>query len=442
MILETCGQPQGDSYARWDAKSSYWKTPEAFLFQSEENDLHQSPGFSASWETTGSMRNGSLWLRPTLELRSSASACFSWPVAVGSSPNDGESPETWLARAEQVRERLDNGNGMGLPLTQASQQFNWPAVTTQDGKNNGALSQEERNTVPLNAAAAAFNWPGARSEDGECCGNHPQAMDSLTGTTEQFNQPAPVENWKTPHGMATHDHTGKPGAGGEFAEECTLWMTPNVPNGGRMSDPESMDTARKKIDGSKGQVDLNFQTASWATPAGTDGKRGNEMPQVSKDRKPGPPKILNYEAAEFQDHSQWATPNAPAPHDSESSAGLAKGHRENYGEELPNQAGEATASLQDQASYLTALLRMFLRTSKEDRWEPMIAFLRNLLSGRRGSESSKSDPTSPLPSVQTKRRRLNPKFVEFLMGFPEGWVSAERINCEPSAMASCLSSAQ
>jgi hypothetical protein len=54
--------------------------------------------------------------------------------------------------------------------------------------------------------------------------------------------------------------------------------------------------------------------------------------------------------------------------------------------------------------------------------------LRSLASGRSGSESSKSDQTLP-------RRRLNPLFVEWLMGFPEGWISVEPINCEPLVTA-------
>jgi hypothetical protein len=39
-----------------------------------------------------------------------------------------------------------------------------------------------------------------------------------------------------------------------------------------------------------------------------------------------------------------------------------------------------------------------------------------------GETSSESAPTSP--------RRLNPKFVEWLMGMPEGWTSPEPINSE------------
>ncbi len=38
------------------------------------------------------------------------------PTPAASNPNDGESPETWLARRERVKESARNGNGMGMPL--------------------------------------------------------------------------------------------------------------------------------------------------------------------------------------------------------------------------------------------------------------------------------------------------------------------------------------
>ena len=43
------------------------------------------------------------------------------------------------------------------------------------------------------------------------------------------------DTWLTPHGMSgMEQETGKAGAGGEFAKQATQWMTPCVPNGGRV----------------------------------------------------------------------------------------------------------------------------------------------------------------------------------------------------------------
>ena len=48
--------------------------------------------------------------------------------------NDGERPETWLARREVVKAKGINGNGMGMPLTIAAQLLSTPTVN--DSRNS------------------------------------------------------------------------------------------------------------------------------------------------------------------------------------------------------------------------------------------------------------------------------------------------------------------
>src|SRR3990167_1173895 len=133
------------------------------------------------------------------------------------------------------------------------------------------------------------SWPTARAEDSESAGNHPGATDSLTGmlrncptpdshANERTNRPPSAraavrptiaraaKNWKTPHGMAGIDHTGKVGGGGEFAKEVEAWMTPNVPNGGRKLAPGLVESKGTGPDGIKRQVGLENQVELWATP--------------------------------------------------------------------------------------------------------------------------------------------------------------------------------
>ena len=83
----------------------------------------------------------------------------------------------------------------------------------------------------------------------------------------------------------------------------------------------------------------------------------------------------------------WATPVAPAPHDSQNSAGAYRKPRAGYGVELPNQAIDS--QLGPQAPQTETV----------------------------GQESSPSVQNSPRPSP----KRLNPNFVEWLMGIPIGW---------------------
>lgn len=61
-----------------------------------------------------------------------------WPTPSSSLVQDGESPETWLARREQLKAKGINGNGAGMPLTIAS--VLWATPTTRDWKD-GACAQ-------------------------------------------------------------------------------------------------------------------------------------------------------------------------------------------------------------------------------------------------------------------------------------------------------------
>ena len=55
------------------------------------------------------------------------------PTPSACNPNDGESPETWLARRERVKLTANNGNGMGMPLSIAAQLLPTPSVADAAG---------------------------------------------------------------------------------------------------------------------------------------------------------------------------------------------------------------------------------------------------------------------------------------------------------------------
>ena len=65
-------------------------------------------------------------------------AAAQWPTPSASVANDGETPETWHARAAKLKEKHGNGNGAGLPLTVAAAQ--WPTPAARDSK--GANSEQ------------------------------------------------------------------------------------------------------------------------------------------------------------------------------------------------------------------------------------------------------------------------------------------------------------
>jgi hypothetical protein len=79
------------------------------------------------------------------------SAAAQWPTPSASIANDGESPETWHARAATLKAKHGNGNGAGLPLTVAAAQWPTPAARDYRSESGGGQlcdQQTERNTGP------------------------------------------------------------------------------------------------------------------------------------------------------------------------------------------------------------------------------------------------------------------------------------------------------
>lgn len=72
--------------------------------------------------------------------------------------------------------------------------------------------------------------------------------------------------WLTPAGMAGMDATGKAGAGREFAQQAQQWMTPNVPNGGRVISASLVESKGTTPEGTKRTVPLESQVRHWPSP--------------------------------------------------------------------------------------------------------------------------------------------------------------------------------
>lgn len=185
------------SFAKWDQATSSWRTSQLSL----AGDLMP---FSDRWPTSGSMRNGRCFRRPTAEHPTSASGCgffvgtpttnpqpiretFPTPVA----RDDGKSPEAHL----RMKQRMPGGPrstitslavlaraGFQQPMfptprsgkTSDESEESWlkrkaagkvatpplslavrmiPTPTANDAKNNGSPSQVERNSAALNVVA-------------------------------------------------------------------------------------------------------------------------------------------------------------------------------------------------------------------------------------------------------------------------------------------------
>lgn len=220
-----CFSSTCESFAKFSHDGSLLKTSRQFsLFQQEEP-------YSENLPRSGSMRNGELYERPMLAPRTDGTGRSSWPT-----PRTGAADKTAHSPAE-----LDG-----------------------------------RHWKNLNATAA--QWPTPRTEDSESCGNHPGAMDLLTGATRQ---------WATPN---AHDGR-RPGVdagstqGGNLNRDAALWKTPDVPNGGRTMSAVDV-AANGATDKGKRQVGLENQVCHsfpQAQPTPTHG--AESLPSAPTSRR-------------------------------------------------------------------------------------------------------------------------------------------------------------
>jgi hypothetical protein len=97
-----------------------------------------------------------------------AAAAAMWPTPGAQVSNDGESPETWQARADALKAKGYNGNGAGMPLAIASQLWPgpcWPTPSARDWKSGEASTETlEGNARPLNEVATML-WATPTSHD-------------------------------------------------------------------------------------------------------------------------------------------------------------------------------------------------------------------------------------------------------------------------------------
>ncbi len=235
----------------------------------------------------------------------------------------------------------------------------WPDSGTM---RNGRV-YELRISEPPTCERGSSSWPTARVVQPST------ANQSKNGGPPQ-NLAISAQNWLTPHGMmGTTEATGKTGRGGEFAKQVTHWPTPTEDNANNAGGPS----------GTAGTYqDLTVEAAKWATPQEHD-KSGGTPERVGRYGTEHGDRNL------ADDVTLWQTPAT----DSFRSRG---GDRK---DEMGLDQQERFHSLPD----------------------PTIPG---------GQKYSESDLTSLRHlslqnAAEAPKRRLNPRFVEWLMNFPIGW---------------------
>lgn len=217
-----------------------------------------------------------------------------------------------------------------------------------------------------------------------------------------------LESWSTPsaHGSAGEVSEDLEVCGRKFkntktgrvlqsnlateAKMLASWPSPvSEPSNGS---PESYLVRNgRKQDGAITDIGAAAQLASWPTPhlnastgAGTEGREGG---------------------ANLQTVASWATPTAPAPHDSEKTAGRAR-PREGYGADLAIMASWATPKVKT-GKYQYA---------NGDKSKPVLN-----LEGQVDLAMASGQTPSGSHAGTEKRGQLNPALSRWLMGLPVIW---------------------
>ena len=209
-----------------------------------------------------------------------------------------------------------------------------------------------------------------------------------------LNLQTAATSWLTPR-VTTGEYTRDGRTGTERATiegQAAMWKTPDVPNGGRALKPGTSETGRRP-DGSKAQVGLENQTRMWGTPRASDGEKGGPNMAFGAGGTPLPSQAANWPTPAAQ-NVKGSSPDSTVRADGKSrmdilhyaaEQGFSRPARETQTHGRPSSDPRLT---------WRRLRRLVISTHGRAVWKRMAA------SGG--------------------KRRLNPNFVAFLMGWPIG----------------------
>lgn len=279
------------------------------------------------------------------------------------------------------------------PDTSASDSSSWPTPNTAPDAPNGGLNRGDgqirnRDTDQcLGSRATSWPTPTAKDEASTSASGYELSGSHHPGTTLTDA----IRAWPSPRAEDSESCGNHPNATDSLTGAISLWATPAAHERAQM--PRDVDHGIQLAN----QVDL------WATPnAMADGSTSRDGDRI------GEP-LLGGQA------SQWQTSTAnPATY----TAGNAPGY-----ECLPGQVQNwPTPNARDHTDLASrnggASLSHATETGEFSHLAPAI---------QGGAKSS--------TTARTSRRRLNPAFVCWLMGWPWWWTRPEPINCAAEEMA-------
>lgn len=277
-------------------------------------------------------------------------------------------PRTITGGGESAERKKELGreDAGGGDLQAAADLWQTPAACSPQSLRGTGQDPEKRRAQghQVNLQDQASAWPTPRAEDSESCGNHPGAKDSLSGTTK---------DWQTPN---TRDHHAQgprlnhPQRQQTLVDQATTWPTPTTA-------PEAENGGSNAINV---PASLGEAVDAWQTPA-TDSFRssgGERKDEMGLD----------------QQARHWPTP-------------ASRDHKGTNSEKHVTETGTGRKHMDQLANFAEYASPSSLRV-------PVI--------------SPHGGELSPTELSTASRRRLNPAFVCWLMGWPWWWTNPAVIN--------------
>jgi len=299
------------------------------------------------------------------------------PTTTAGFGRQSQSAFAWFDPASSIWKTSPGCDLLGewLPYSQT-----WP----RSGSISNGTASERLTLAPAIKESGYSSWPTARAEDSESCGNHPGATDSLTGATKHWMTPS-VSNCSG--NEYTRDQGKKGMERATLVGEAANWPTPDSYARERTNKSPSPNAAVRPT--------IALAAASWPTPAAHEARLGFQ------DRTRGM-KGSQVSLSTVAMQTNWPTPAGRDYKGSNSSQHMTKtdgrtdGRSRNHADQLPN-------------------------------------FVMHYFSPQ--DQTMNDGPTS-LPKAPPSRRRLNPQFVDWMMGWPPGWTNTEPTACDAAAMES------
>lgn len=329
------------------------------------------------------------------------------PVSLTPSLANGSAPKTSVTSGPTRSESLESASQIGFSSKMFPEQSHTSTTTSCPDCKRWATqlrrySLRQRTLVRHTAAKGSSSWPT------------PQTMQAPNSNANQKYLPASLEgaaaNWPTTCVTTTGGPKGLSGGSGnskKYKEIMANWPIATA------EDAESSQARREK------DVTLTEAAKLWSTPQEDDAN--NAFGRVT-----GAQQSLARDAV-----NHWQTPSDPT-------FKMRRQQRQTERTEalLPMQAEQWQTPASDSFRHrggdrvgemgLDQQARFWATPTSRDHKDganPSEAVPTNSLLGRQaprimldGNESLPSDPTS------RPRRKLNPKFVAWLMDFPEGWL--------------------